>query len=181
MTIEVWLAYVTAFALLSLIPGPSVFMVIGQSLCRDIGAAFYCIAGDLLGGVVMMTIACIGLGTVLAASSGAYLLIKWTAWPKWPGSGFPRYLQRAAWSTPMRIRAGEFTNLKSALLSCRERLRLIPTALSYMAVWHDVGPYGPIRRSHRQSGNRNPFQSIGPEHLLSFFRPCSGALHGRSI
>lgn len=51
-------------------------MVIGQSIFRGLGAAFYCIAGDLLGGVVMMTVAYIGLGTLLAASSGVYLLFK---------------------------------------------------------------------------------------------------------
>ena len=87
MSIEVWLAYVAAFTLLSLIPGPSVFMVIGQSLSRGIGAAFYCIAGDLLGGIVMMTIAYVGLGTLLAASSGVYLLVKWAgvAYMAWLG------------------------------------------------------------------------------------------------
>ena len=77
MNIEVWLAYVAAFTFLSLIPGLSVFMVIGQSLSKGLGAAFYCIAGDLLGGIVMMTIAYIGLGTILATSSEIYLVIKW--------------------------------------------------------------------------------------------------------
>ena len=77
MNIEVWLAYVAAFTFLSLIPGPSVFMVIGQTLSKGLGAAFYCIAGDLLGGIVMMAIAYIGLGTILATSSEIYLVIKW--------------------------------------------------------------------------------------------------------
>ncbi|WP_415400735.1 LysE family translocator [Tateyamaria sp. SN3-11] len=77
MNIEIWLAYVAAFTFLSLIPGPSVFMVIGQSLSKGLGAAFYCIAGDLLGGIVMMTIAYIGLGMILATSSEIYLVIKW--------------------------------------------------------------------------------------------------------
>ena len=77
MNIEVWLAYVAAFTFLSLIPGPSVFMVIGQTLSKGLGAAFYCIAGDLLGGIVMMAIAYIGLGTILAMSSEIYLVIKW--------------------------------------------------------------------------------------------------------
>ncbi|WP_415400797.1 LysE family translocator [Tateyamaria sp. SN3-11] len=87
MSIEVWLAYVAAFTLLSVIPGPSVFMVIGQSLSRGIRTALFCIVGDLLGGIVMMTIACIGLGTLLAASSGVYLLVKWAgvAYMAWLG------------------------------------------------------------------------------------------------
>lgn len=77
MSVEVWLTYVAAFTVLSLIPGPSVFMVIGQSLSKGLGAAAYCIAGDLLGGIFMMTIAYIGLGTILATSSEIYLIIKW--------------------------------------------------------------------------------------------------------
>lgn len=87
MTIEVWVAYVAAFTLLSLIPGPSVFMVIGQSLSRGPLAAFYCIAGDLLGGIIMMSVAYVGLGALLAASSGIYLLIKWAgvAYMAWLG------------------------------------------------------------------------------------------------
>lgn len=87
MSIGVWLAYVAAFTLLSLIPGPSVFMVIGQSLSRGLGAAFFCIVGDLLGGIVMMTIAYIGLGTLMAASSNVYLFVKWggVAYMAWLG------------------------------------------------------------------------------------------------
>jgi threonine/homoserine/homoserine lactone efflux protein len=77
MSIENWLAYVAAYTLVSLIPGPSVFMVVGQSLSKGLVPAFYCIAGDLLGGVVVMTIAYVGLGTVLATSSEIYHFIKW--------------------------------------------------------------------------------------------------------
>ena len=77
MSVEVWLAYVAAYSVISLIPGPSVFMVLGQSLSRGLGAALYCIAGDLLEGIVVMTVAYAGLGTILAVSSDIYALIKW--------------------------------------------------------------------------------------------------------
>ena len=56
MSMEVWIAYIAAYTVLSLIPGPSVFMVMAQSLSKGLRAAFYCIAGDLLGGVVMITV-----------------------------------------------------------------------------------------------------------------------------
>ena len=77
MSAETWFAYVLAYILISLVPGPSVFMVIGQSLSRGLGAALYCIAGDLLGGIVVMSMAYLGLGTILAASSEVYAVIKW--------------------------------------------------------------------------------------------------------
>ena len=77
MSFDVWLAYVAAVTILSLIPGPSVFMAIGQSLSKGLVASFHSILGNLLGGIVMMTIAYVGLGTVLASSSGIYTVIKW--------------------------------------------------------------------------------------------------------
>ncbi|MEH6737311.1 MAG: LysE family translocator [Sulfitobacter sp.] len=87
MTLETWLSYVVAYTVLSLIPGPSVFMVLGQSLSRGMGAALYCIFGDLLGGVVVMTASYIGLGAILATSSEAYQVLKWAgvAYMAWLG------------------------------------------------------------------------------------------------
>ncbi|MEH6523662.1 LysE family translocator [Sulfitobacter sp.] len=87
MTLETWLYYVIAYTVLSLIPGPSVFMVLGQSLSRGMGAALYCIFGDLLGGVVVMTASYIGLGALLATSSEAYQFLKWAgvAYMAWLG------------------------------------------------------------------------------------------------
>lgn len=87
MTFETWLAYAFAYAALSLIPGPSVFMVLGQSLSRGMGAALYCIVGDLLGGVVIMTASYIGLGVILATSAEAYQVLKWAgvAYMAWLG------------------------------------------------------------------------------------------------
>ncbi|MEM9624968.1 MAG: LysE family translocator [Pseudomonadota bacterium] len=87
MSIEIWVGYATAYAILSAIPGPSVFMVIGQALSKGLGAAFSCVVGDLLGGIVIMTVAYAGLGTVLTVSSGAYVVIKWAgvAYMAWLG------------------------------------------------------------------------------------------------
>ena len=77
MSLGVWLTYVAAVTILSLIPGPSVFMAIGQSLSKGLGASLYSILGNLLGGIVMMTVAYAGLGTILVSSSGVYTVIKW--------------------------------------------------------------------------------------------------------
>ncbi|MGB0507509.1 MAG: LysE family translocator [Pikeienuella sp.] len=87
MTLETWLAYAVAYTVLSLIPGPSVFMVLGQSLSRGMGPALYCIIGDLLGGIVIMTASYIGLGVILTTSSEAYQILKWAgvAYMAWLG------------------------------------------------------------------------------------------------
>ncbi len=87
MTLETWLAYTFAVTVLSLIPGPSVFMALAQSLSRGLSAALYCIVGNLLGGVVVMTASYIGLGEILATSSEAYHVLKWAgiAYMAWLG------------------------------------------------------------------------------------------------
>jgi homoserine/homoserine lactone efflux protein len=77
MSLDVWLAYVAAVTVLSLIPGPSVFMAISQSLSKGLSASMFSILGNLLGGIVMMTVAYAGLGSLLASSSVAYSVIKW--------------------------------------------------------------------------------------------------------
>ncbi|WP_299153589.1 LysE family translocator [uncultured Tateyamaria sp.] len=87
MTFETWLSYAVAYTVLSLIPGPSVLMVLGQSLSRGMGAALFCILGDVLGGVVVMSASYIGLGVILATSSAAYQGLKWAgvAYMAWLG------------------------------------------------------------------------------------------------
>lgn len=77
MPFETWLAYLAAYAVISITPGPSVFMVVGQSLSRGPGAAFSCIIGDLAGGVIVMTASYLGLGLLLASSSLAFMAMKW--------------------------------------------------------------------------------------------------------
>ncbi|WP_245999382.1 LysE family translocator [Paracoccus methylarcula] len=76
-----------AYAVISLIPGPSVFMVIGQSLSRGTRAAIFCILGDLAGGVIVMMASYLGLGLILASSSIAFMALKWAgvAYMAWLG------------------------------------------------------------------------------------------------
>lgn len=77
MPLDIWIAYVVAYLVISLIPGPSVLLVIGQSLSRGTRAALACVVGDLSGGVVVMTASYLGLGLILAASSSAFMILKW--------------------------------------------------------------------------------------------------------
>lgn len=77
MTLENWIAYVLAYTVISVIPGPSVLMVIGQALSRGRRAALICILGDLTGGLVVMLAAWAGVGLILAASGTAFALLKW--------------------------------------------------------------------------------------------------------
>lgn len=87
MSFETWLSYIAAYTLISLLPGPSVFMVIGQSLSHGLRAAMCCVLGDIVGGIVVMTTAYAGLGLVLATSAEVFFLLKWAgvAYMLWLG------------------------------------------------------------------------------------------------
>jgi hypothetical protein len=74
---ELWLAFVAAYTVISIIPGPSVFMVTGQALTRGIKAAFLCILGDIVGGFFLIALSLFGVGAILAASSELFQLVKW--------------------------------------------------------------------------------------------------------
>ena len=56
MALEFWLAFTLACIMLTPIPGPSVLLVIGQSITRGKKAALIWIVGDMVGGVVVMGI-----------------------------------------------------------------------------------------------------------------------------
>lgn len=77
MELSTWLTFVVTYTIISLIPGPSVFMVLGQSVTKGLPAASRCILGDLLGGVVVMSLSYIGVGSILAASAQLFLVVKW--------------------------------------------------------------------------------------------------------
>lgn len=77
MSLQTWLAFALACAVLTAIPGPSVMLVVGQSITRGRTAAMMCILGDLVGGVVLMGLSFAGVGALLAASAVLFQIVKW--------------------------------------------------------------------------------------------------------
>jgi len=77
MSIEVWLAFVIASSILTLIPGPCVLLVISQSITKGLSAALMCIVGDVLGGIVLMVLSLLGVGAILATSATLFIMFKW--------------------------------------------------------------------------------------------------------
>lgn len=76
MTLETWFAYMSATLALSIIPGPSVLVIVAHTLSRGLRAAMVCMGGEILGGICLMSVAVLGLGTLLAASSQLFLWVK---------------------------------------------------------------------------------------------------------
>ncbi|GAB2187892.1 LysE family translocator [Roseibium sp. LAB1] len=77
MSLETWLAYTLACAVLTIIPGPSVMLVVGQTLMRGKTAAMMCILGDVVGSIVLTGLSFAGVGAILAASTVLFQTVKW--------------------------------------------------------------------------------------------------------
>lgn len=87
MTIETWLAFLLASAAVLLIPGPTILLVIGQSLGAGRRQALPLVAGVALGDLTSMTLSLAGLGAVLATSATLFTVLKFVgaAYLVWMG------------------------------------------------------------------------------------------------
>ena len=88
MSLEIWLAYVVTCLILVAIPGPTVIIVISYALGRGKQSAWFTVPGVGLGDLTAMTVALLGAGAILAASSQAFTLLKLfgAAYLVWLGS-----------------------------------------------------------------------------------------------
>ncbi|MDO9414580.1 LysE family translocator [Pararhizobium sp.] len=77
MSIEHWLAFVAASAILLAIPGPTILLVIAYALGHGRKAAGATVAGVALGDFTAMTASMLGLGALLATSAAIFTVLKW--------------------------------------------------------------------------------------------------------
>ena len=77
MALEIWLAYALAAAVVTVIPGPTILLVITQSVAHGRAAALPLVAGVVLGDTVAVVLSLLGLGALLAASAGWFAVVKW--------------------------------------------------------------------------------------------------------
>jgi threonine/homoserine/homoserine lactone efflux protein len=77
MSVEHWLAFVAASAILLAIPGPTVLLVISYALGHGRHSAGATVAGVALGDFTAMTASMLGLGALLATSAAIFTMLKW--------------------------------------------------------------------------------------------------------
>ena len=92
MSIDVWLAFSVASAILVLIPGPTVLLVVSYALGQGWRSALPTALGVALGDFTAMTLSMLGLGALLQTSALLYLILKWVgaAYLIWLGAGLWR-------------------------------------------------------------------------------------------
>lgn len=76
MSLEVWIAFAFASAVLLAIPGPTVMLVVSYALGRGRTSGWATVPGVALGDFTAMTISLLGAGAVLAASATLFTGLK---------------------------------------------------------------------------------------------------------
>jgi len=82
VSLELYLAYILACAVIALIPGPTVTVIIANSLRHGARAGLLNVAGTQLGLGLMMVILIVGLSSVIAAMGWLF------EWLRWAGAAY---------------------------------------------------------------------------------------------
>jgi homoserine/homoserine lactone efflux protein len=86
MTVEIYLTYLLACILIAVIPGPTVTVIVANSLAHGTRAGLLNVAGTQLGLGLMMAILIVGLSSVIAAMSWLF------DWLRLAGAAYLVYL-----------------------------------------------------------------------------------------
>lgn len=121
MAIEVWISFVLTSIVLCFTPGPTVFLVMGQSLSHGKKSVIPLVTGVLSGDVIAMSISFAGLGALLATSAVLFSLFKWVA------AVYLIYLGVKAWRVKVGVKNIEITHKKNRKIF---KEALIVTALN---------------------------------------------------
>jgi len=95
MTLETWLAFAAASAVMLAIPGPTILLVVSYAIGHGRRAAVPTVVGVALGDFVAMTASMLGLGALLAASATLFTAVKWA------GAAYLVYLGIRLWRSPV--------------------------------------------------------------------------------
>lgn len=77
MSVEIWAAFVLAAGIVLIIPGPTIILVISQSIAHGRKAVLPLAAGVVVGDFTAMTLSLLGLGAILASSAALFSILKW--------------------------------------------------------------------------------------------------------
>ncbi len=95
MSLETWLAFAAASAIMLAIPGPTILLVISYALGHGRKTALATVSGVTLGDFTAMTASLAGLGALLATSSTLFTVLKLI------GAAYLMYLGIKLWRAPI--------------------------------------------------------------------------------
>ncbi|PLX42589.1 MAG: lysine transporter LysE [Deltaproteobacteria bacterium] len=99
MSIDHYIAFLLASAVILVIPGPTILLVVGQAMAHGRRSVVPLTIGVLLGDFTAMTLSLIGLGAVLSTSAALFSIFKLL------GSAYLIYLGVKMWRTAPSTKA----------------------------------------------------------------------------
>jgi len=108
MTLETWLAFAAASAVLIVIPGPTILLVVSYALGQGWRTALPMAVGVALGDFTAMSLSLMGLGVLLAASATIFTILKWA------GAAYLVWLGIKLWRSGGILEAAPRTDRASA-------------------------------------------------------------------
>ncbi len=123
MSIEIWISFVLAVIVLCFSPGPTTFLVMGQSLTHGKKSVIPLVTGVLLGDAISMSLSFAGLGALLSTSAVLFSAFKWIA------AVYLIYLGVKAWRTKISQGNVESVSVEKAKIKIFKEA-LVVTALN---------------------------------------------------
>jgi len=142
MTLHTWLTFLLAAAVLLAIPGPTILLVIGQSLGAGRRRALPLIAGVALGDLTAITLSLAGMGALLAASAAAFTVLKWV------GAAYLVYLGVRLWRAPVSAEAAPTLRARTAFRQAYVVTALNPKSIAFFIAFvpQFISPVAPFPR-----------------------------------
>lgn len=140
MTLQTWLSFLVATMVLLVVPGPTLLLVIGQSLGGGRRHALPLVAGVALGDLTAMTLSLAGLGAVLAASAQAFTALRWV------GAAYLVYLGVTMWRAPVSADAAPPLRAQAAFRQAYVVTALNPNGIAFFVAFvpQFVSPSAPF-------------------------------------
>ncbi|HWT07907.1 MAG TPA: LysE family translocator [Roseomonas sp.] len=129
MVVETWLAFVAATVVMLVIPGPTILLVIGQSLGAGRRAALPLVAGVALGDLTAMTLSLAGLGALLAASATLFTVLKFA------GAAYLVWLGVKLWRAPVEAAATAPVSARRAMRDAYVVTALNPKGIAFFVAF----------------------------------------------
>ena len=117
MSIELYLAFVAATAVLMLIPGPNVALVVATSIAHGPRYGLVTVAGTSSAMALQLTVTALGMTSLLTVLAG------WLEWLRWVGAAYLLYPVFPRWIGCSGPRAAEtLAEPRIPSFTCRVRL-----------------------------------------------------------
>lgn len=129
MALDSWLAFLAATAVMLAIPGPTILLVVGQSLGAGRRAALPLVAGVALGDLTAMTLSLVGLGALLAASATLFAVLKFA------GAAYLVWLGIRLWRAPVEEAALPPVTARRAFRDAYVVTALNPKSLAFFVAF----------------------------------------------